>query len=110
MIIPPIIGHNIIIAHISLSTSGYDSDSLRTSGIRSPPVRTQEISTIPQLDGLRSLPTRDPTQRRINRPPDSIEQDPSHGGTYVQKATVSRRREYSEEGDDSNDYRKPHWD
>ena len=109
MIIPPIIGDNITIPHISLLASGYESDSFRTSGIRSPPVRTREISMIPQLDGPGSLP-RDPTRERMGRLPHQIEQDPSHGGTYVQKATVSRRREYSEEGDDSDDYRRPQWD
>ena len=65
---------------------------------------------IPQLDGPRPLPTRDPTRERMGRLPDQIEQDPSQGGTYVQKATVSRRREYSEEGDDTDGYSRPHWD
>ena len=110
VIIPPIIGDNIAIPHISLSASGYEPDSLRTLGIRSPPVRTQEISMIPQLDGPRSLPTRDPVRERMGRLPDQIEQDPSQEGTYVQKVTVSRRREYSEEGDNSDDYRRLHWD
>ena len=63
---------------------------------------------IPHLDGPRSLPIRDPTRGRMGRLPNQIEQDPPQGGTYLHKATAIRRREYSEEGDDSNDYRRPH--
>ena len=46
--------------HGNLSISGYEPDSLRTSGMRSPPMWAQEVSTIPQLDGPGSLPMRDP--------------------------------------------------
>ena len=45
---------------------------------------------------------------RIGRPPDQMGQDPSQGGTYVWKTYVSRRREYPEEGDDGDEYRRPH--
>ena len=93
--------------HVSLLISGYEPDSWRSSGMRSPFVRTPENSMVPQLDGPRSLPTRDPIQRRMDRPPDPIEQDTSQGGMYVQKTAISRRREYSEEEDDSDDYRRP---
>ena len=51
VLIPPGIGDNASIANVSLSILGYEPDSLRTSGIRSPPVRGQEVSMIPQLDG-----------------------------------------------------------
>ena len=40
---------------------------------------------------------------------DQIEQDPSQGDTYVWRASVIRRREYPEEGND-DDYRRLHWD
>ena len=52
---------------------GYESDSLRTSGLRSPPMRAQEVSTIPQLDKPGSLPTRDPTRGRGDRFSDQVE-------------------------------------
>ena len=47
---------------------------------------------IPQLDGPGSLPIRDLTRGRMGRLPNQIEQDPSQGGTYVQKATAIRKR------------------
>ena len=77
VLIPPGIGDNASIPHVSLSISGYEPDSLRTSGIRSPPVRVQEAFMIPQLDGPRSLPIRDLTRGRMGRLPNQIEQDPS---------------------------------
>ena len=52
-----------MIPHVNLSISGYEPDSLRTSGMRSPSVQAQEVSTIPQLYGPRSLPMRDPAGR-----------------------------------------------
>ena len=61
-------GHedHVKIPHVNLSITGYEPDSLRTLvGMGTPSVRTQEISTIPQLDGLGSLPIRDPIGRRV---------------------------------------------
>ena len=61
-------GHedHVKIPHVNLSITSYESDSLRTLvGMGSPSMRTQKISTIPQLDGLGSLPIRDPIGRRI---------------------------------------------
>ena len=55
VLIPPGIGDNTSIPHVSLSILGYEPDSLRASGIRSPPARAWEISMIPHLDGPRSL-------------------------------------------------------
>ena len=51
VLIPPGLGDNTMIPHVSLSILGYEPDSLRTSGMRSPPVRAWEVSMIPQLDG-----------------------------------------------------------
>ena len=52
--------------HVNRSIAGYEPDSLRTLvGMGSPSMRTQQISMIPQLDGLVSLPMRDPIGRRI---------------------------------------------
>ena len=73
-----------------------------------PPIRTQETSIIPQLDGPRSLPTVNPTRERMGRLPDQMTQDPSQGGTNVQKTVVNKRREYLAEGDNGDEYRGPH--
>ena len=107
VLIPPGIGDNASIPHVSLSLMGYEPDPMRISGIRSPPVRAREVSMIPQLDGPRSLPTRDLTGGRMSRLSGQIEPDPSQGGTYMQKATTVRRREYPEEGDENDKYRRP---
>ena len=61
-------GHedHVKILHVNLSITGYEPDSLRTLvGMGTPSMRTQGISTIPQLDGPGSLPKRDPIGRRI---------------------------------------------
>ena len=57
----------------NLSISGCEPDSLRNSHMRSLSMRAQEISIIPQLDGLVSLPMRDPIGRRIQEIPRSVE-------------------------------------
>ena len=108
VLIPPGIEDNALIPHVSLSILGYEPDSLRSSGIRSPPARAQETSMIPQLDGPGSLPIRYLTRGRIGRLSDQIEQDPSQGSTHVLRATVIRRREYAGEGNGYDDYRRPH--
>ena len=56
------LGDHISMPHVNLSILGCKPNSLRTSGLRSPPMRAQEVSAIPQLDGSGSLPTRDPTR------------------------------------------------
>ena len=56
-------GHedHVKIPHVNLSITGYEPESLRTlAGTRSPSMRTHDISAIPQLDGPRSLPRREP--------------------------------------------------
>ena len=110
VLIPPVMGDNTTLLHVSLSISGCEHEPLRTSGIRSPPVRAQEVSMIPQLDGPGSLPIRDHTKGRMGRFLDQAEQDPSQGGTYVQRASMIRRREYPGGDSDSYDYRRLHRD
>ena len=51
VLITPVMGDNTVLLHVSLSISGCEHDPSRTSGIQSPPVRAQEVSMIPQLDG-----------------------------------------------------------
>ena len=110
MLIPHVLGDNTMIPHISLSISSYEPDSLRTPGIKSPPVRVQEVSMIPQLDGPGSLPIRDHTRGRMGRFSDQGVQDPSQGGTCVQRASTIRRIEYPGGESSSDDYRRPHRD
>ena len=52
VLIPPVMGDNTMLPHVNLSISGCEHDPLRTPGIRSPTVKAQEVSRIPQLDGL----------------------------------------------------------
>ena len=101
-------GDHIIIPQVNLSILGYEPNPQRTSGIRSPPMRTQKVSMIPQLDGPGSLPVRDHTRGRVGGFPDQIEQDSSQGGTYVQRAPTTRRREYPGGDGDSGGYTGPH--
>ena len=63
-------GHedHVKIPHVNLSIMGYEPDPLRTLvGMGTPSMRTQEISTILQLDGLGSLPIRYPIGKRIRK-------------------------------------------
>ena len=101
---------HLTIPQVNLSISGYEPDSLRTSHMRSPSMRAQEISIMPQLDGPVSLPMRDPTGRRIQEIPRSAEWESSQGGTYVQRASASRWREYPGGNSKNDGSRRPHRD
>ena len=103
-------GDHVTIPHVNLSISGYEPDSLRTSSMRSPSMQAQEVSAIPQVDGPGSLPMRDPIERQMNGIPRLVEQDSSQGGTYVQRAHATRRREYPGGNSDSDGPRGPHRD
>ena len=70
VMLPSVRGDQLAIPQVNLSILGYESDSLRNSHIRSPSMWPQEISIMPQLDGLASLPMRDTMGRRIQE--DSI--------------------------------------
>ena len=106
--LPSGLGDHITIPHVNLSILGYEPDSLGTAGIRSPPVRAQEVSVIPQLDGPGSLPIRDHTTGRVDRFSDQVEPNLSQGGIYVWRASTIRRRKYHGGVSDSDDYRRPH--
>ena len=87
-----------MIPHVNLSISGYEPDSLRTSGMRSPSMQAQEVSAILQVDGPGSLPMRDHIERWMNGIPRLVKQDSSQGGTYPEsshnkKKRVPRRRQ-----------------
>ena len=99
-----------MIPHVNLSISGYELDSLRTSNMRSPSMWAQEVSTIPHLDGPRSIPMRDPIGRWIHGVSRPVKQDSSQGDTYVQRASTTRRREYQGEDGDNDGSRRSHRD
>ena len=65
VILPSGGGDHLAIPQINLSILGYEPNSLRDSHIRPPAMRTQQMSTISQLDGPVSLLTRDPIGRRV---------------------------------------------
>ena len=65
VLLPSNLRDHVMIPHVNLSIPGYEPDSLRTSGVRSPSMWAQEVSAIPQLDGPRSLPMRDHTRGRV---------------------------------------------
>ena len=67
VLLPSGLRDHVTIPHVNLSISGYEPDSLGTSGMRSPSRRAQEVSAIPQLDGPRSLPIRDHTRGRVGK-------------------------------------------
>ena len=71
-------------------------------------MQAQEVSVIPQLDEPRSHPMRDPARGWVDGFSRQVEQDSSQGGTYVQRASAIRRREYPGRESDSNGYRRPH--
>ena len=73
--------------HINLSISGYEPESLRGSHIRAQDIGIQGNSTIPQLDGPISIPTRD--RRRLPEDVRVMEREYSQGGTYLQGASTS---------------------
>ena len=110
VLLPSSLGDHIVIPNVNLSILGYEPASLRTSGIRSSPVRAQEVSTIPQLDRPGSLPIRDHTRVRVGRFLNQVEPDPSQRGSYVQRASTGRRREYPGGDSDSDGYRRLHRD
>ena len=70
----------------------------------------QEVSAIPQMDGPGSLPMRDHIERCMNGIPRLVEQNSSQGGTYVQRAPITRRREYPGGDSDNDGPRRPHRD
>ena len=65
VLLPSGLGDHVTIPRGNLSISGYEPDSLRTSGMRTPSMRFQEVSAISQLDGPRFLPMRDHTRGRV---------------------------------------------
>ena len=87
-------GDHVKIPHVNLSMADYEPHLLRTLvGMRSPSMRTQEISTIPLLDGPGSLLMRDPIERRTHETSRPAEQESSQEDTYIPRTTTTRDRE-----------------
>ena len=98
-------GHedHVRIPHVNLSITGYHPDTLRSLvGTGSPSARAPEVSTIPQLDGPRSLPRLEPERRQMEEISNPIGLSSSQRGTNTQRISGTRRREYPE-SDSSND-------
>ena len=66
-------------------------------------VRAQEVSVLPQVDGLASIPMRRDVRGRASESSTIMEWEYSHDGTYLPGTSVTCRREYPE--DSSNDNR-----
>ena len=104
-------GDQLAIPQINVSILGYEPNLLRDSHTRSPAARAQGMSMIPQLDGPVSLLTRDPIRRGMPENARFEGQEYSQGGTYLQGASISQRREYpGESSDDDNVNRGPYSD
>ena len=68
-------------------------------------MRAQEISILPLVDGPVSAPTREYTRGRVLENTRIMEWEYSQGGTYIQGASITQRREYPGDSSDDNDRR-----
>ena len=72
-------------------------------------MRAKEISILPQVDGPVSVPTRDYARGRVSDKTRFVEWEYSQGGTYIQGASITQRREYTRESsEDDNNNRRPY--
>ena len=109
VMIPSVGGDLMAIPQINLSILGYGPNSLRDSHVGTPAMRAQEISILPQLDGPTSIPAGGPTGGRVSEDTRFAGREYSQGGTYIQGASISERREYPEESsEDNNTNRRPY--
>ena len=107
VILPTGMNEQVPMPHFNFSISGYDPESLRGSHIRTQDTGIQGNSAISQLDGHVSIPTRD--RRRLPENIRVTEQEYSQGGTYIQEASITQRREYPRESsEDNNTNRRPY--
>ena len=96
----------IALSQINLSISGYGPNLLRDSQLGSSDVRAQQISILPQVDGLVSTATREYTRGRISESARNMEWEYSQDGTYLPGTSVLHRREYlGDSSDDNRSYR-----
>ena len=93
----------IALPQINLSISGYGPNLLQDSQLGSLDMRAQEVSVLPQVDGLASIPMRRDIIGRALENTRIMEWEYSQDGTYLPGTSVSHRREYP--GDSSNNNR-----
>ena len=91
----------IALPQINLSISGYGPNSLQDSQFGSLDVRAQEVSVLPQVDGLVSIPMRRDVRGKTLESTRIMEREYSQDGMYLPRTFVSHRREYL--GNSSND-------
>ena len=87
----------VALPQINLSILGYGPNSLRDSQVGTSDMRAQEISILLQVDGPVLVPTRDYAKGRVSDNTMFVEQEYSQGGTYIQGASITQRREYPRE-------------
>ena len=99
----------VALPQINLSISGYGPNSLRDSQVGTSDMRAQEISILPQVDGPVSVPTRDYAGGRVSDNTRFVEREYFQGGTYIQGASITQRREYPRvSSEDDNTNRRPY--
>ena len=96
----------IALPQINLSISEYGPNSLQDSQKESLDVRAQEVSVLPQVDGLASVPMRRDVRGRTSESTRIMEWEYSQDGMYLPGTSVSHRREYpGDSSDDNRSYR-----
>ena len=99
----------VALPQINLSISGNGPNSLRYSQVETSDMRAQEISILPQVDVPVSVPTRDYARGRVSDNNRFMEWEYSQGGTYIQGAPITQRREYlRESSEDDNTNKRPY--
>ena len=98
----------VALPQINIFISGYGPNSLRDSWIGISDMRAQEISILSQVDGPVSVPARDSVRGRVSDNTMFVEWEYSQGGTYIQGASITQRREYPRESsEEDNTNRRP---
>ena len=96
----------ITLPQINLSISGYGPNSLQDSQLGSLDMRAQEVSVLPQVDGLACLPMRRDVRGRASESTRIMEWEFSQDGMHLPGTSVSHRREYpGDSSDDNRSYR-----
>ena len=65
-------------------------------------MRAQEVSVLPQVDGLVSIPRRRDVRERASESTRIMEREYSQDGMYLSGTSVSHRREYLGDSSDDN--------
>ena len=99
----------VALPQINLSILGYGPNSLRDSQVGTSDMRAQKFFILPQVDEPVSVPARDYARGRVPDNTRLLEQECSQGGTYIQEASITQRREYPRESsEEDNTNRRPY--